>query len=193
MYTSRHKIVCGITCSALCSIPLRVHGFLDKPGEGEVALKLLLCHGHLLPAHHLLIAQLLLCSGASEHPQPELGEGCGLGAGLEEAQVAVTVQEGNYLGKYGDNDIIKFPGKHVLEGATILEAAYVHGFLKHPVGVNVDSLSLPQQAMDVAHQNGIEGVRIWGGGENTHNSHNSSHALHCLICMYVLVDCLQGL
>ena len=144
-----------------------------------MALKLLLCHGHLLPAHHLLIVQLLLCSGASEHPQPELEEGCGLRAGLEEAQVAVTVQEGNYLGKYGDNDIIKFPCKHVLEGATILEAAYVHGFFKHPVGVKVDSLSLPQQAMDVAHQNGIEGVRIWvgcGGKRARKHTHTVAYA-----------------
>ena len=126
-----------------------------------MALKILLCHEYLLSAHHLVIVQLLLCSGALEDPQPELGEGCGLRARLEEAQVVVTVQEGNYLSKYGDNDIIELPCKCVLESAAVLEVAHVHGFPKHPVGVWVCVLSLLQQAMDVFHQDSIEGVRVW--------------------------------
>ena len=104
--------------------------------------------------------QLLFHSAASKHPQPEFVNGCGLRPSLEETQIAVMVQEGNYLSEYGDNDVDNFSCKHIPEGATILEAAFAHSFPKHPVGMRLCILSLSQHPVDVVHQNSVERVRI---------------------------------
>ena len=145
-----------LTSSVLCNVPLSLHQLSDQPGEGELASELFLPHGNLLPAHHVLEAQSLLCSFTTEYLQPELCKRCVWRLGLEEAQVAVVVEEGNDLGKYRDNDIIEFSSEHVLEGASCLKVAQVHGFIEDPVGVLEDTLPLPQNAVDVGDEDTVE-------------------------------------
>ena len=145
-----------LTSSVLCNVPLSLHQLSDQPGEGELASELLLSHGNLLPTHHVLVAQSLHCSLTTEYLQPELCKWCVRCLGLEETQVAVVVKEGNNLGKYWDNDIIKFSSEHVLEGASCLKVARVHGLIEDPVGVLEDTFPLPQNAVDVGDEDTVE-------------------------------------